>query len=105
MVVNKEEYQTILKDISRKLCQDGLVFDFVLSSVMCNLPAIVSPPSDLDNAIDMIQKAMFYFGSALYHGGVYGRLKEAKYTYVYIMQVDSYLDKLLASELLRETQS
>ena len=67
----------------------GLVCDFVLSSVMCNLPARVSPPSDLENAIDMIQKAIFYFGNALHHGGVYGRPKEAKYTYVYMMQVDS----------------
>ena len=73
VVANREEYETILKNVSRKLCQDGLVFDFVLSSVMCNLPARVSPPSDLENAIDMIQKAMFYFGNALYHGGVYGR--------------------------------
>ena len=69
---------------------------------MCNLPARVSPPSDLENAIDMIQKAMFYFGNALYHGGVYFRPKEAKYTYVYMMQVDNYLHKLLASELLRD---
>ena len=103
VVANRDEYAAILKNISRKLCQDGLVFDFVLSSVMCNLPARVSPPSDLENAIDMIQKAMFYFGNALYHGGVYGRPKEAKYTYVYMMQVDSYLHKLLASELLRDS--
>ena len=102
MVANKEEYETTLKNISRKLCQDGLVFDYVLSSVLCNLPARVSPPSDLENATDMIQKAMFYFGNALNHGGVYGRLKEAKYTYVYMMQADSYLHKLLASELLRD---
>ena len=95
VVANKEEYETILKNISLKLCQDGLVFDFVLSSIMCNLPARVSPPSDLENAIDKIQKAMFYFGNALYHGSVYGRPKEAKYTYVYMMQVDSYLRKLL----------
>ena len=97
---HKEKYETILKNISRKLCQDSLVFDFILSSVMCNLPARVSPSSDLENTIDMIQKAMFYLGNALYHRGVYGRPKEAKYTHVYMMQVDSYLHKLLASELL-----
>ena len=45
---------------------------------------------------------MFYFGNALYHGGVYGGPKEAKYTVVYMMQIDSYLHKLLASELLRD---
>ena len=39
----------------------ALVFDFVLSSVMCNLPARVSPPSDLENAFDMIQKAHVLF--------------------------------------------
>ena len=52
VVTNKEEYETILKNISRKLCQDGIVFDFVLSSFLCNLPARISPPSDLENAID-----------------------------------------------------
>ena len=50
--------------------------------------------------IDMIQKTMVYFGNALYHGGIYGRPKEAKCTYVYMMQVDSYLHNFLASELL-----
>ena len=102
VVASKEEYETILKNIARNLCQDGLVFDFVLSSVLYNLPARVSLPSDLEKASDMIQKAMFYFGNALYHRGVYGRLKETRYTYVYMMQVDSYLHKLLASELLRD---
>ena len=67
-----------------------------------NTYLLTSPPSDLENAIEMIQKAMFYFGNALYHGGVYGRPKEAKYTHVYMMQVDSYLHKLLASELLQD---
>ena len=42
VVANKEEYETILKD--------GLVFDFALSPVLCNLPARVSYPSDLENA-------------------------------------------------------
>ena len=82
VVANKEEYETILKNISRKMCQDGLVFDFVMSPVMCNLPARVSSPSDLENAIDMIQKAMFCFGNALYYGGVYGRPKEVECIYV-----------------------
>ena len=50
----------------------------------------------------MIQKAMFYFVNALYYGDIYGRSKEAKYTYVYMMQVDSYFHRLLASELLRD---
>ena len=102
VVTKKEEYETISKNISRNLCQDGFVFKFVLSSVLCKLRARVSPPSDLQNAIDIIQKAMFYFGNALYHAGVYGRVKEAKYTNVYMMQIDSYLHKLVASELLRE---
>ena len=63
MAANKEEYETILKNVSLKLCQDGLVFDCVLSSIMCNLTARVSPPSDLTNTIDIIQKAMLYFGN------------------------------------------
>ena len=50
----------------------------------------------------MTQNAMSYFSNALYHGSVYGRPKEAKYTYIYMMQADSYLHKLLASELLRD---
>ena len=63
-----------------------------------------SPPSDFFKTVEEINRAVVTFSNphVLYKGMVYCKPKDASFTFVEMMDPESYLNKLLASEMLRE---
>ena len=63
-----------------------------------------SPPSDFLRNVEEINIAMMTFSNphVFSSGWVYRKPKEPSFTFVEMMDPESYLNKLLASEVLRE---
>ena len=64
-----------------------------------------SPPSDVFKTVEEINRAMMMTFSnphVLYKGMVYCKPKDASFKFVEMMDPESYLNKLSASEVLRE---
>ena len=93
--------------------QQRIFAEMVLSFFIDNLesesaPTIAlwdTPPSEFFNTVEKINKAMTMFKrpNVLYKGNIYVKPKQAKFTFIEMMDPESYLNKLMASEAsLRE---
>eukprot|EP00112_Aurelia_sp_Birch-Aquarium-sp1_P021134 Seg5616.1 transcript_id=Seg5616.1/GoldUCD/mRNA.D3Y31 product="hypothetical protein" protein_id=Seg5616.1/GoldUCD/D3Y31 len=96
----------VLEDVRRaalQLDKDGLQFRLLeLVKENATAPMVAQPSSDLFMTIERLNHAMQKFQHILYKGSVYGMLKAARFTYVEIMIVEKYLNKMLASKVVRE---
>lgn len=96
----------VLEDVRRaalQLDKDGLQFRLVeLVKENATAPMVAQPSSDLFMTIERLNRAMQKFQHILYKGSVYGMPKAARFTYVEMMTVEKYLNKMLASKVMRE---
>ena len=104
VIVNENEFGEKLREIAVEMRNDGLCLfvDVIENPVKVSIRD--SPPSDFFKTVDEINRAMMTFSNphVLYKGMVYCKTKDANFTFVEMMDPESYLNKLLANEVLRE---
>ena len=101
-VVNESELLDRVATAVSRLQSDGLVIEMANSfTVNINGPAF-SSNNDVAKLIKKIEKCMKICHHALYRSEVYTKPEGASFTFVMMMDVSSYLHKLLANELLRD---
>ena len=101
-VVNESEFLDRVATAVSRLQSDGLVIEMANSfAVNINGPAF-SSNNDVAKLIKKIEKCMKICHHALYRSEVYTKPEGASFTFVMMMDVSSYLHKLLANELLRD---
>ena len=99
-LVNSKAFGQDLEIASKKLRYDRLRHDFITfhgkaSTVIVGLDS----GSEVVSTINKIKRAMKVLNHALHRGEIYG----AKYAYVYLMDVETYLHKMLVSDELKES--
>ena len=104
VIVNENEFGEKLREIVVKMRNDGLCLfvDIIENPVKVSIRD--SPPSRFFKTVEEIDRAMMTFNNphVLYKGMVYCKPKDASFTFVEIMDPESYSNKLLASEVLPE---
>ena len=60
------------------------------------------PTSGVFSGIEKLANSIKVLGHALYKGDLYGIPPGSRYTYVYMMDIDTYLHKMMANDQLRE---
>ena len=103
VIVNENEFGEKLREIVVEMRNDGLCL-FVVIENPVKVSIKDSPPSDFFKTVEEINRAMMTFSNphVLYKGIIYCKPKYASFTFVEMMDPESYLNKLLASEVLRE---
>ena len=102
-VINRNEFGEPLEAACRKLQSDGLILRVVDGMMKEQQPAQAPEPSnDVSVALERVKNAMAKLNHALYKNDIYAMPPGAKYTYVYMMDVDEYLNRILANEMLKE---
>ena len=104
VIANKNKFGEKLRKIAVKMRNDGLCLFVDVIENPVKVSIWDSPPSDFFKTVDEINRAMMTFinSHVLYKGIVYCKPKDASFTLVEMMDPESYLNKLLASEVLRE---
>ena len=106
VIVNENDFGNALRKAAENLHRDG--FEFFIDNLESKSASTIAirdtPPSDFFNTIEKINKAMTMFKrpNVLYKGNIYVKPKQAKFTFIEMMDPESYLNKLMASEALRE---
>ena len=102
--VNENEFDDKLREIVVKMRNDGLCLFVDVIENLVKVSIRDSLPSDFFKTVEEINRAMMTFSNphVLYKGRVYCKPKDASFTFVEMMDPESYLNKLLASEVLRE---
>ena len=103
VIVNENEFGEKLRKIVVKMRNDGLCL-FVVIENPVKVSIRDSPPSDFFKTVEEINRAMMAFSNphVLYKGVLYCKPKDTSFTFVEMMDPESYLNKLLANEVLRE---
>ena len=87
---------------SKKLRYDGLRHDFITSHGKASTVAVeLDSGSEVVSTINKIQRKMKVLNYTLHQGEIYGMPPGAKYAYVYLMDVETYLHKMLVSDELK----
>ena len=102
VIVSHGGYVQQFENAVRKLQSDGLVFDTTLDA-QCDKAPSPTPSNDLIATIRKIQRIMDLSKHALYRGQIYARPNGAKVTYIRLMDVSSYLNKLLANDAINDS--
>ena len=102
VVVNEREFSAILERACNKLRSDGLVLVMDASRDQSSAAAAETTSNEVAVLIRKIAKAMELCSHAIYRSQVYARPDGATFTYVRMMDVTSYLHKLLANDCLRD---
>ena len=87
------------KLLQKKLRYDGLRHDFITS----HGKASTDSGSEVVSTINKIQRTVKVLNHAFHRGEIYGMPPAAKYAYVYLMDVETYLHKMLVSDELKES--
>ena len=102
VIVNENEFGEKLMEIVVKMRNDGLCLfvDVIENPVKVSIRD--SPPSEFFKTVEEINRAMMTFSNphVLYKGMIYCKPKDGRFTFVEMMDPESYLNKLLASEML-----
>ena len=101
IVINTTEFDSPLHDAVDKLRPDGLTVE--IDSWVTAQPdgPCLSSNNDLIKTVKKIAALMSVCGHALHQGDVYAKAPGATMAYVQMMDVGSYLNKLLANEYIR----
>ena len=102
VVVNEREFGDILERASNKLRSDGLVLVIDASRDQSSVAPAETTGNEVTVLIKMIAKTMELCTHAIYRSQVYARPDGASFTYVRMMDVTSYLHKVLANDFLRD---
>ena len=98
VIVNENEFGEKLRKIAVKMRNDGLCLFVDLMENPVKVSIRDSPPSDFLKTVEEINRAVMTFSNphVLYKGIVYCKPKDASFTFVEMMDPESYLNKLLA---------
>ena len=102
LVVNESEFQHRVSAAVTCLKSDGLVVEMADVSILGLENAAFSSNNDVAKLIHEIEKCMKICDHVLYRSEVYTKPEGASFTYVKMMDVSSYLNKLAANEVLRD---
>ncbi len=98
VIISHGGYVQQFENTVRRLQSDGLVFDTTLDA-QCDKAPSTTPSNDLIATIRKTQRIMDLSKHALYRGQIYA----AKVTYIRLMDVSSYLNKLLANDAINDS--
>ena len=98
-IVNHDGYMESFHSAIKRLESDGLVFETTFSPDVDTVQPI-SQRNEITATIRKIARLMHICHHALYRSAIYTTPDNAKTTYVRMMDVSSYLNKLLANEAL-----
>ena len=104
-VVNAGQFLSKLQSICNELNNDGLQIHLKGNLEGSNddpLNISFEPISGVLGGIEKLANTMKVLGHALYKGDLYGIPPGTRYTYVYMMDIDTYLHKMMANDKLRE---
>ena len=103
-LANSRAFGQDLEIASKKLRYDGLRHDFITSHGKASTVTVgLNSGSEVVSTINKIQRTMKVLNHALHRGEIYGMTPGAKYAYVYLMDVETYLHKMLVSDELKES--
>ena len=106
VVVNQNEYGDIMKERVQRLRRDGMCLFFdILEDIESPFPSLrEDSSSDLMQTIQDINKVMSNLSGphVLYRGKVYAKPDGARFTFIEMMDTETYLHKLMASPSIRE---
>ena len=98
-IVNHDGYMESFHSAIKRLESDGLVFETTFSPDVDTIQP-VSQRNEITATIRKIDRLMLICCHALYRSAIYTTPDKAKMTYVRMMDVSRYLNKLLANEAL-----
>ena len=98
-IVNHNGYMESFHSAIKRLESDGLVFETTFSPDVDTVQS-VSQRNKITATIRKIDRLMLIYRQALYRSAIYTTPDNAKMTYVRMMDVSSYLNKLLANAAL-----
>ena len=101
VIVNHGGYLQEFENAIRKVQSDGLVVETTLRAEFDTRPS-PTPSNQVISTIRKVERVMQLSGHALYRGQIYTRPNNAQFTYVSLMDVSSYLNKLLANDAINE---
>ena len=99
-VVHDEGYSDAIESAIERLQSDGLVVETALCGSQRNEVPSLSQSNDVTRTIRQIERVMEICKHALYRSAIYAIPDNAKMTYVRMMDVGTYLNKLLANDAL-----
>ena len=102
VVVNQREYSEPICKTAERLRSDGLVVSIDMSREDSFARPTEIDTSDVSAIITKIEKAKRLCDHALFRSQIYVKPAGATFTYVRMMDVTSYLHKLLSNNCLRE---
>ena len=104
VIVNNREFGEKVHNVAASLRSDGLMLELdTPEKVDIQPPCLSSTTGDVTATIRKIERLMKVCDHALYRSHVYAKPAKATVTYSKMMDVKSYLHKLLANEPLRES--
>ena len=98
-IINHDGYLDDIQSAIEMLQSDGLVLDTSLSPHVDTIQSL-SQPNEITRTIRKIARVMIICGHVLHRSEIYTTPSNAKMTYVRMMDVASYLNKLLANDAL-----
>lgn len=101
VIVNHGGYLQEFQNGIQKVQSDGLVVETALRAEFGTRPSR-TPSNQVISTIRKVERVVNLSGHVLYHGQIYARPNNAKFTYVSLMDVSSYLNKLLANDAINE---
>ena len=102
VVVQQDSYGGPLSEAHAALTSDGLECELEIISRPTQSNKVITAPSDITATIREIELVMMRCHHALHRGFLYGKPMEATLTYVKMMDVKTYVNKLLTNDALRE---
>ena len=101
VIVNHGSYLQEFQNGIQKVQSDSLAVESTLLAEFGTRPSR-TPSNQVISTIRKVEHVMNLSGHALYHSQIYARPNNAKFTYVSLMDVSSYLNKLLANDAINE---
>ena len=101
VIVNHRGYLQEFENAIQKAQSNGLVVETTLRAEFDMRPSC-TPSNQVLGTIRKVKHLMNLSGDALNHGQIYARLNNAKFTYVSLMDVASFLNKLLTNDAINK---
>lgn len=102
VVDNVNDFRDQLNTSVARLQSDGLVVDLAETRVVDPTTSCLSSNNDVTKTIFKIQKVMQICNHGLYKSQIYVKPDKATITFIHMMDVTSYLHRLMANEQLRD---
>jgi hypothetical protein len=101
VIVNHDGYLQELDNAIEKLQSDGLVVETTLRAEL-DTRSSGTHSNDVLSIIRKVERVMYLSKHALYRGQIYARPNTAQFTYISLLDVSSYLNKLLANDAINK---